>query len=200
MRKDDRQLHRNGKCPETSLFFFFRCFLKKIRVLLQPVTSHCLNADNFKPFHLALKKSENYFPRFPRKSLLKKKKRMSQLPAKFGNVMAVNQRTRWDRWIFLKAGLGGVVCLFYWHRATFANIYYLPFKFFLLPVSAAAGSGNRKFSFPYEYPGPSLLQGGSWLRMLCAFESSMLFTFGLFGGKGTKHLQLKPSKPVKCSF
>lgn len=61
--------------PRNKPFFFFRCFLKKIRVLLQPVTSHCLNADNFKPFHLALKKSENYFPRFPRKSLLKKKKK-----------------------------------------------------------------------------------------------------------------------------
>lgn len=24
---------------------------------------------------------------------------MSQLPAKFGNVMAENQRTHWDRWI-----------------------------------------------------------------------------------------------------
>jgi hypothetical protein len=127
---------------------------------------------------------------------------MSQLSAKFGN-MAENQPTNWDRWVspeqaFPKQVWGEWFAYFVtWGMV--ADVYYTPFFFAPLPSFSYHGSGNPRL-LHLGCSRPSLFQVVWWLRLSCGFESSLLFTFELFGGKGTKLFELKLLKPVKKNF
>lgn len=97
-----------------------------------------------------------------------------------------------------KAGLRKVVCLLHdtvVHLLILTTLFKKK-KFFF----SYRWAKNSQILLPLGLSWPSLLQGNLWVRMLCVFESSLLSTIELFGGKDTKHLKLKLSKPMKCNF
>lgn len=85
-----------------SLVFVFSYFLVTVEKngsgSLCLATPNSIRVDSFKHLHFVQKNSENYFPRLPRKSLLRGElgEVMSQRPTKFGNAVARNQLTNWD--------------------------------------------------------------------------------------------------------
>ena len=131
---------------------------------------------------------------------------MSQLPAKFGNVMAENQRTHWDRWIspeqFSESRPRRSALPTLWHRDTFAHIYYLLFFLFPFPGFSYNGIKKPQILFPLElsvaFPSPGWFLGSS-LKILFP-EVSHFFAFEPFGGKSAKHFKLKLPTRVKSYF
>ena len=129
---------------------------------------------------------------------------MSRLPAKFGNVMAENQRTHWDRSDFPRAVLPKqaweewfAYFMTPWHICSYLlpSFLLISFSLFLLQLGQETPDSPPPWIF-LAFPSPGCF-GGSWLRMLFVFQSSL---FELFGGKSMKHFKLKLSKRLKSNF
>lgn len=110
---------------------------------------------------------------------------MSQLLAKFGNVMAGNQLTNWDRWIsperFSQSRPERSDLPALYHRDTFANVYLPSLFLFPLPAPPAHQLVRKPQSlFHSGLPWPSLFPGGSavedivFLKVPCFLRLSSL--------------------------
>lgn len=94
-------MRRQGPGMKGFFFFVFQVTVEKRRRFTATVNPKSLWGYSFKHLHFVQKNSKKCFPRLPRKSLLRGVcggEVMSQRPAKFGNVVARNQLTNWDRW------------------------------------------------------------------------------------------------------